>query len=60
VAYRDVNTLELYLPDDQGTKKARKPVLVVSSARMDLHLKLSQRIGYATTYQSKFFNRSLA
>jgi len=51
VAYRDVNTLELYY---QTIKEQKKPQasLVISSA-MDLHLKLVND-GYAQTYQSSF------
>ena len=54
VAYRDVNTLELYY---QTIKEQKKPQasLVVSSA-MDLHLKLVND-GYAQTYQSSFTDR---
>ena len=54
VAYRDVNTLELYY---QTIKEQKNPQasLVVSSA-MDLHLKLVND-GYAQTYQSGFTDR---
>jgi iron(III) transport system substrate-binding protein len=54
VAYRDVNTLELYY---QTIKEQKKPQasLVISSA-MDLHLKLVND-GYAQTYQSSFTDR---
>lgn len=54
VAYRDVNTLELY---HQTIKEHKQPEasLVISSA-MDLHLKLVND-GYAQTYQSSFTER---
>ncbi|BDX02516.1 periplasmic iron-binding protein [Marinomonas pontica] len=54
VAYRDVNTLELYY---LTIKEQQKPEasLVISSA-MDLHLKLVND-GYAQSYQSSFTDR---
>ena len=54
VAYRDVNTLELYYQTIREQKKPQAS-LVISSA-MDLHLKLVND-GYAQTYQSSFTDR---
>lgn len=54
VAYRDVNTLELYYLTIKDQKKPEAS-LVISSA-MDLHLKLVND-GYAQTYQSSFTDR---
>lgn len=54
VAYRDVNTLELYYLTIKQQKKPEAS-LVISSA-MDLHLKLVND-GYAQTYQSSFTDR---
>lgn len=64
VAYRDVNTLDLYFLtieqqgiEKQGIEKQEHPTasLAISSA-MDLHLKLVND-GYAQTYQSDFTDR---
>ncbi|TYL47551.1 ABC transporter substrate-binding protein [Marinomonas sp. IMCC 4694] len=54
VAYRDVNTLELYYQTIQEQTHPQAS-LVISSA-MDLHLKLVND-GYAQTYQSSFTER---